>query len=519
MKQTTRFMFLTAIFFAGFVFTAVKMIQCTLLPDKRLSAVNYRIKSPRGNIYDARGRLLAGVSTTSSLYARPDIMSEELKDYIKFYLLETGFFSESDVSNFDRTDRNFVYIKRDMTPSISAPAEALFNALKKEGLIRKDELGITTEESRFYPYPFLSPVVGVLGRDGAGLHGIEYTQNEILDKGYSVKLAIDAEISRIAHEELNRVVQESGAEGGSVGIIDIKTRNILSLVHIGGVSDRSGAVSHIYEPGSVMKMFSAAFAMEQGLASTESPDFDDYSPYKIGSYTFSQPRYGYIPLSEMLTRSANISFARLSSLFSEDDYYLWLSELGFGKRADLPINGIERGILHDTKSWTALSKPMISIGQEIGVTTLQLLIAASVIGGHGLYVDPRIILSVQSPEGEVITIENSDNPKQIFHPQKAKELLYTLENVIDRGTGRQAAIEGVRVAGKTGTGMIAGAEGYGVGRNNTVFAGIFPVDNPSVAIVVAIHNPKGDTRSGGGVSAPLFSNIARRMLISATYLQ
>lgn len=517
MNHTPRFIILTIVFLAGFSFTIAKLIQTTIFPDPRLSSVNYRITQSRGNIYDTRGRLIAGVSSTSSLYARPARLSPELKTYIKSYLLSTGFFSQNELTNFDKNDKNFVYIKRDMTPSIIAPVNLLYDILKDEGYLTNDEIGITSEESRFYPYPFLSPIVGILGRDGFGLYGVEYTQNDLLEQGNSIKLSIDAEISRIAYEELHKVVTESSADAGSVGIINIKTRDITALVQVGTPKSQATSVSHIYEPGSVMKLFTAAFAMEQGLTSTESPNFDDSTPYKVGDYTFSKPRYGYIPLSTMLTYSANISFARLSSQFGADDYYLWLTELGFGKRPNVPLPGIEKGLLQTPENWSALSKPMISIGQEIGVTTLQLLIASSVIGGMGIYQDPRFIVSIRNKENKEVFIETPRVAKQIFHPQKAKELLYTLENVIQKGTGKKATIEGIRIAGKTGTGMIASDEGYDVGRNNAVFIGMFPIEDPTLAIVVAIHNPKGNSRGGGSVAAPLFSDIARRILISSSY--
>ncbi len=513
--MNNRFIMLTIIFIIGFAFTGVKLIQTTIFPDNRLSSVNYRITQPRGNIYDIRGRLIAGVSSTSSLYARPSRIPLEIREFIKQYLLSTGYFSQSEVANFDNIDRNFVYIKRDMTPSILAPVELLYSSLKEEGYLKNDEIGITAEESRFYPYPFLSPIVGILGRDNIGLYGIEYSQDEILKEGNSITLTLDAEISRIAYEELYRVVKDSDADSGSVGIIDIKTRNILALVQVSDQPHYATSISHIFEPGSVMKLFTAAFAMEQGLASTESPTFDDYTPYRVGDYTFSQPRFGQITLSTMLTRSANISFARLSSQFGVDDYHLWLSELSFGQRLNLPLTSLERGILHPPNRWTALSKPMIAIGQEIGVTTLQLLVASSVIGGQGLYMDPKLILSIRNLNNENIVLDPPRNAKQLFHPQKAKELLYALENVVSpQGTGREARVEGVRIAGKTGTGQIADSEGYGTGKNNTVFIGILPIENPNLAIVVSIHNPKGSSRSGGGVSAPLFSDIARRILIS-----
>ncbi|MGL4388758.1 MAG: penicillin-binding transpeptidase domain-containing protein, partial [Brevinema sp.] len=366
--------------------------------------------------------------------------------------------------------------------------------------------------SRFYPYPFLNPILGVLGRDKKGLYGLEYAIDSHLREGHTATLSIDAQISRVVYEELDQVVKASGADSGSVVVISLSNREIVSLVQI-STNNYPISIAHIYEPGSVMKLFTAAFAMEQGIASTISPKFNDAEPYKVGNYTYSKPLYGYINLKTMLQKSANVSFARMSEQFGSHDYYLWLTELGFGKKPNLPLTRLERGILHPPKRWSALSKPMMSIGQEIGVTTLQLAIAASVIGGQGVYIPPILLTSLKDTNSQEV-LKISRTSQQLFHPQKAMELLYASETALQQGgTGAGAAIEGLRIGGKTGTGMIAGSEGYSEGRNNTVFIGILPVENPSLVVVIAVHNPKGSKRSGGGVAAPLFAKIVRRILL------
>jgi len=517
MNERLRFRFLILSIIIAFGFTIIRLAQTTLFPDKRLRTTYARITNPRGNIYDRRGRLIAGVSSTSSLYARPNIMHPKLREYIKNYLLSTGYFSYDEIDNFDKTNKHFVYIKRDMTPSILKPVQLLYDTLYKADYIKKDEIGITAEESRFYPYPFLSPIIGILGRDGIGLYGIEYTLDKTLAKGHHITLSLDADISRIASEELNRIVVNTEADGGSVVIMDITNRAIITLAQISSNSNTPLSLSHIYEPGSVMKMFTAAFAMEQGLASTTTPLFNDHTPFKVGDYTFSKPSFGYIPLSMMLKKSANISFARLANQFGSDDYYLWLTELGFGKKPSLPLTSLEKGILHEPKRWSTLSKHMMALGQEIGVTSIQLLIAASIILGNGQYITPTFITSIKDINGNE-TYTNIKITNQLFHPQKAKELLYTLEGSVSLGgTGVGAMIEDIRIAGKTGTGMIAGVGGYSTGKNNTTFIGILPIENPSLLAVVVVHNPKGHSRSGGGVSAPLFARIIRRILLSTSY--
>lgn len=514
MKESRRFYLLSGFIFLFFGLAAIKLAQVSLFPNERLKTTGMRrTNTARGNIYDRKGRLIAGVSATQSLFARPSRMSAELKNYIKASLSGMLFFTEEDISQLDKMDKNFVYIKRDLTPSLVEPLLALMDDMKKRGWLKNDILGLNAEESRFYPYAFLAPTVGITGRDGVGLYGIEYTYNEVLSKGNSIKLTIDAEFSRIAYEELIKGVASAKAEGGSVIVMDIETRSILAMVQSPG--ETNYAAGYNYEPGSVMKIFSAAFAMETGLATTSSPLFNDRDPYKIGDYTFSKPAFGMIPLSTMLQKSANISFARLASQFGSDDYYLWLTKLGFGQKPKIPLTGIEKGILHPPSRWNSLSKPMISIGQEIGVTTLQLAEAASIIAGGGESYTPILVSSVRSPKDEE-KLEIERERVRLMHPQKARELIYALENgVKPGGTGVRAAVEGVRIAGKTGTGMIADLKGYSSGRNNTVFIGVFPVENPKIAVVVAVHNPQGSSRAGSGVSAPLFSDIIRRIFVAS----
>lgn len=512
MKDEMRFKLLSVIIILCFGMAALKLAHTSLFPDERLkTAVTHRAV-PRGVIFDRKGRLLAGASMTRSLFARSSKISPELKLYIKTVLGNTGYFSAEELSGLDKDDKSFVYIKRGMTPSITEPVLALMDEIKKNGWMKGEGLGLDSEESRFNPYPFLEPVVGVLGRDGKGLSGIEFTMNNVLDQGDSISLTIDAEFSRIAYEELMKGVSTAEADGGSVAIMDIESRSLLALVQSQG--GQNYAMGYNYEPGSVMKIFAASFAMETGLATTSEPLFNDRDPYRIGDYTFDKTAYGMIPLSVMLQKSANISFARMSAQFGADDYHRWLTELGFGRKPKLPLTSLEKGILHPPSKWSALSKPMITIGQEIGVTTLQLVQAASIIAGQGEAIDPILIQSVRSPKGEEKLIIERERMR-LMHPQKARELVYALENAVKPGgTGAKAAVEGIRIAGKTGTGMIAEVGGYSQGRNNTVFIGFFPVDNPKIAVVVAVHNPKGSSsRFGGGVSAPLFAEIVRRLSI------
>lgn len=515
MNKFSRYYFISSIIVIAFSVTLVRLFQTTMFPDKRLN-LNQEASDIRGNIYDRKGRILASASTTKSLFARPKQLAPELREYLKTYFLSTGYFSEQEVENFDKLDRNFVYIKRDMTPSIVKPVKELIALLKQEKYIKSDQLELISEDSRFYPYPCLRPIIGILGRDKSGLFGLEYTIDNYLRKGIGAQTTLDAEISKIAYEELQQAVKNSEADGGSIAAISISNREIIALVQVGSNSAPL-SVSHIYEPGSVMKLFTAAFAMEQGLASTTSPTFNDASPYKIGDYTFSKPLLGYINLRTMLKKSANVSFARLAEEFGSSDYYLWLTELGFGQKPNLPLTQIERGILHPPSKWSSLSKPMMAIGQEIGVTTIQLAIAASMIGAGGIYLPPILLTSLQDSNAQEL-LNMPRTPKQLFHPQKAKELLYALETVVQPGgTASQAAVEGIRIAGKTGTGMIAGEKGYSTGKNNTVFIGFLPIEQPSLVVVVAIHNPKGSSRSGGGIAAPLFAKIIRRIILLEQY--
>ncbi|MGL4561347.1 MAG: penicillin-binding transpeptidase domain-containing protein, partial [Brevinema sp.] len=302
MNHKQRYKFISLVIFLSFSVALLRLFQTTIFPDSRLQFQEQQGQI-RGNIYDRKGRLLAGASMTKALFVRPNKLSSELRTYLKEYFVSLGSFSEQELSNLDKTNKSFVYVKRDITPSVVAPIQKIIDLLKTEKYISNDVLELLSEESRFYPYPFLRPIIGLLGRDKHGLYGVEYAIDNHLRNGTRATLSLDAEISRVAYEELDQVVKNSQADCGSVVVISLSNREILSLVQVNS-NQQPTSISHIYEPGSVMKLFTAAFAMEQGIASTISPKFNDAQPYKVGDYTFSRPLYGYINLKTMLQKSA-----------------------------------------------------------------------------------------------------------------------------------------------------------------------------------------------------------------------
>jgi cell division protein FtsI/penicillin-binding protein 2 len=516
-------------FILFFAILVIRIVGITLFPDARLVRTNIA-PAKRGIIYDRNGRELAVSSSAFSFYARTISLNEDVKDFLYATLKQTGAFSENELKLL-YSNRRFVWIKRKLSPNVREELASLINMLEENKYIQKDELGLIEEEGRFYPSEASADIVGLVGIDNQGLAGIEYSFNNYLNTGYNVHTTIDSQLCSIAYEELKRAMLKHRAEYGSVAIIEVATRDIMALASypIFNPNDLSSLTRDnlksksrglIYEPGSVMKQFSAGFALDKGIASPHHPRFYSPASMQIGEHTFTSARsYGYVDLTEIIQRSLNIGMIQVASRFSNTEFYEFLRKFGFGKRPQLPVTDIEAGILRPPSRWSRLSKYVIAFGQEIGVTTLQLAVASGVVAGGGLYKSPRIVNSVVNQSGEnLYSIETEEY--EVMSYSNSVKLLNIMRNVVSEdGTAIRARVEGIPIAGKTGTGQIARSDGSGYYEYlfNAVFTGYVPAENPKFVIVVAINRPHTPEHTGGDVAAPVFANIVRRMIISTSY--
>lgn len=525
-KRVGIIIFLFAMFFLLLI---VRVISVTLLPDSRLKK-NIHTIVRRGRILDRNGTKLAVASSAYSFYARTDLLNKEIKDFLYTTLIKTGSFSETELQRL-YTLKKFIWIKRKISPNNKLIIAKLIKELKVNKYIENDELGLIEEEGRFYPVDTTASVIGVVGTDNQGLVGLEYSFDTSLSKGYTVYSTVDAQISTIAYEELKRAMSKHKAEAGSIVIVDTKTREILAMVsypiynpnNIKSLTTnniKSKATGYNYEPGSVMKQFSAAYALEKGIASPHYPRYYCPATMKIGEHTFTtSANYGYVDLTQIIQKSMNIGMVQVAKSFNRKNFRKFLVSLGFGQKPSLPLTDMEAGILRGTDNWSHLSKYMIAFGQEIGVTTLQLATAASVVAGEGIYKTPIVVNKVVDKNNKTVYSPKIETHR-VFSATNSHLLLNMMRKVVsENGTAIKAKVEGVAIAGKTGTGQVAksGGGGYSAHLYNAMFIGYAPADNPSVVIIVAINNPHSPEHTGGEVAAPIFANIVRRMIISTPY--
>jgi cell division protein FtsI/penicillin-binding protein 2 len=355
--------------------------------------------------------------------------------------------------------------------------------------------------------------------------------DKYLEKGFSVYTSLDADLSTIAYDELKNAILVNQAESGSAAILSLEDKSILALVNYPSFDPnniknittenlKSLATSFIYEPGSVMKQFSAAFALDKGIAAPGSPVFYCSGAVTIADHDFTcDAAHGRVDLSTIIQKSCNVGMVQLADSFKKIEFYSFLSKFGFGRPVSIPLSDSETGILRPFEKWSGLSKYMISIGQEIGVTTAQLLTAASIIGNEGVYHAPQLVIKIENSQKSNVYIPDNTT-YQVITKDTSEKLLKMMTTVVsENGTALSAKIEGISIAGKTGTGQIARKDGTGYYSDlfNSVFMGYIPSENPRFVVVIAIHKPKGDKHTGGLVAAPTFAGIVRRMIVSTSY--
>jgi cell division protein FtsI (penicillin-binding protein 3) len=425
--------------------------------------------------------------------------------------------------------KSFLYIERKVSTNISDQIKLLNIA----------NLDFKREYKRSYPAgEIISQLLGLTNIDEEGKEGVELQYDASLrgipgvkrilkDKhnrhienikiikspksGTDLTLSIDLRLQHIAHRALERAIIENKAYSGSVILVDAPRGEILAIANypsydnnetfsLNPDSMRNRAIIDMYEPGSSIKPFILARAIDSGLYDLAS--LIDTSPVKIGSRTIRDTReLGEVDLATVLMRSSNAGMSRIGLSLESDALWEMMSDFGFGSYVTDGFPGESRGRLHHHTEWGEIGKATMSYGYGITVTPIQLAQAYSVIANNGLYTP----LSLRKG----LFNEN----KRVINEDTAKTLLSMLEKVVEDGTSKKATVNGYRVGGKSGTAWkTSGAGGYSTDRYRSIFAGIAPIDDPRLVAVVFIEEPTGEFYYGGDVAAPVFSEIISQSL-------
>ena len=496
-----------------------------------LSAVPSQVNlSERGFILDRNGEKLALSLETLSVYARPSEIENKKETATELArVLGTRY---DRVLRMINTNKPFVWIERQVDIALIPSFDEL------------DLKGIYTEKEfrRYYPFGNLaSHVIGFAGIDQEGLEGIEYQFDEVLlprkreerpeahggeetTRGYSVVLTIDRYVQEIVEEELAASYAQTGAQLITALVMRPDTGEILALSNkpdydlnrFGNYPDdliRNKAITDSFEPGSTFKIFISSILFDSGLID-EDDTFECSGEIDVGKVTIHDTgEHGIVNPRQILERSCNVGMVLSVDRIGKSDLFEKLRAFGFGTPTGINLPGEARGILRNPGEWSMLSKYVIAIGQEVSSTPLQIITAAGAIANDGVLMQPRIVKSIERPDGTLIKEYVPLQIRRVLSSETANRMLDILTGVLsDRGTGYNARIEGYSMAGKTGTAQIADREkgGYLEGQFYASFIGFLPVPEPKIVVLVTLDRPTGESY-GGQTAAPVFKHIVERI--------
>jgi cell division protein FtsI (penicillin-binding protein 3) len=317
-------------------------------------------------------------------------------------------------------------------------------------------------------------------------------------------------------------VERSQAKAGSVVVMDPWTGEILALANqptfdpnnykkAGSFAKRNRAVADYFEPGSVFKVFLAAGALEEGVVRPSDRFHGEYGAITVGGVTIrDHEKYGWLTVREILSHSSNVGAIKIGQKLGKSLYYHYISSFGFGSLTGLDLPGETPGLIRRPKGWSALSLPVLSLGQEISATPVQIATAFSAVANGGTLVRPHVVRELRAQDGSVARRVEPVIIRRVVSQQTAQTLLGMLSSVVEEGTGKEAALDQYSVAGKTGTAQkVDPATGrYSQKRVVASFVGAVPVESPRLVILVTIDDPE-TLRWGAAVAAPAFREIAR----------
>jgi cell division protein FtsI (penicillin-binding protein 3) len=499
------------------------------------------ITPKRGAIYDRNMHPLAMSIPVDSAFAVPsEIGDQQLAARLLSGVL--GIPREALEARLE-SSRSFVWIARKLPPDKKEAVEAL----NLKGVY------FQKENQRIYPKRDLaSHVLGFVDVDEKGLGGIEYEldgqirgkSEKIIvmadarqrwfdggeaqrERGANVVLTLDEKIQYIAERELAAAIAKTHAIAGTVVVMNPNTGEILALANWpkfnpNAVNEATAearmnrAVSALYEPGSTFKLITLAAAFDQGITwPGEVFDCENGTVYVAGHRIRDHKPFGLLNVADILAQSSDVGAIKIALRLGAPKFYDYIRAFGFGQPTGVDMPGESKGLLRRLENWSAVSVGSISMGQEVGVTPIQLISAVSAIANGGLLYTPHVIAELR-PGTQVVPAGSppaASQPKRIIRPETAATLRRLMEGVVLNGTGKLAHLAGWTAAGKTGS-----AQKYdpATGRYSATqliasFTGFAPISNPAVTILVSLDSPVGE-HEGGEVAAPVFKRIAEQVL-------
>ncbi|MBE3584894.1 MAG: stage V sporulation protein D [Thermoanaerobacter sp.] len=502
------------------------------------------VEARRGDIYDRNGQLLVTSVSTDSLYAIPYLVKDPRRT------------AEQLASILDMKEERLYQIL-----SRKSCYEWIARKLKPETVEKIKGLNLpglffVEENIRYYEYDSLAAhVLGFTGIDNQGLTGIEKTFDRELQgtrgrivveqdatgrevpgalhkyipprQGNSLVLTLDRTIQQFVERELDRVVEKYNPKLAVIIVMDPRTGEILAMGNRPtfdlknwmtapqGVWDRNPAIWYNYEPGSTFKIITTSAAISEGVVKPDDQFFDPGYIKVADRYIrcWADGGHGSQTFEQVVMNSCNPGFVEVGLRLGKEKFYSYIKKFGFGEVTGIDLPGEASGIMIPLEKATNLNLATMTIGQSIAVTPIQLLTATCAVANGGVLLRPHLVKEIRDPEGNVLKTFQPEVVRRVLDQDKARQVAELLQAVVMKGTGRNAFIDGYRVAGKTGTAQVVGeGGGYVSGKYVASFTGFAPADNPRVAALVMVAEPQGGIYYGSQVAAPVFREVVRDTL-------
>jgi len=549
---TTRLFWLQVVRHSEYVERAQKQQQRT-----------FEVAPRRGILYDRNLRELAMTVQVDSIFAVPSEIEDKKTAAHALAVAvnnpEDKQAREEQIADRLDNGKGFAWVARRVTPE----AATRVKALNLKGVYFQKEF------QRFYPNnQIAAQVLGYVGLDDNGLGGLEGKYDAKLhgvpgkmfaamdarrhvlgsvaqepEPGQNLQLTIDENIQFMAERALDHNMERTHADNGTVVVQDVHTGQILALAirptfnpnqfrHTTPALLKNHAVSDVYEPGSTFKLVTYSAALESHVTTPDDPIDCQGGAITFNGRTIHDDKadhYHVIPVHKALEVSSDVAAVKLALKMGPDNFYRYIHDLGFGSRTGAELPGETRGLLRPAKKWGSTSIGSIAIGQEIGVTPLQLVSMVSTIANGGVYLPPHVLMpppasanGQPAPQLEAQPFKAGgelpdplpSGAHRVFSTLTAAEMRKMMEGVVLFGTGKAAQLNGYSSGGKTGTAqkIDPATHLYSKTMHVASFAGIAPINNPVIAVAVIMDNPKNGSYYGAAVSAPVFAEVAQQAL-------
>jgi len=536
------------VLFSVFILILLKLVNVQIIDSEKYKIAarkqyeNKVILTPsRGLIYDRNMNVLVSNSFEYSFAADPN-MVEKPELIAEIFSKAFGKSKEEYLLKLTSQNTSFIYLERRVDVSKTKGLDTLVMS----GVI------VIKEQKRVYNYGSLaSQVLGFTNVDNKGQSGIELSMESGLagkegfiimqrdgkgnnrpsldfprkdpENGNNVVLTLDINIQGIVEEELSKGVNEFQADCGKVIVMSVKTGEILamasnptfdpnSITIMDTIGMKNAVISDVYEPGSTFKLITAAATLEEKIEDKNSIIATESANEIKGANITDVHGESSMTFQQVIEQSSNVGFSKIALKLGAERFYKYARDFGFGIYNGIELPGEKRGLLKRPIDFSSISLPYMSIGYEVLVNAMQIANAYSAIANNGMMMKSYIVKKEFMSDNKSI-FESKPTPiRQVVSDNTAKSLTSLLVGVVERGTGTDAKIDGVKIAGKTGTAQRIINGTYSSNSHNASFVGYFPAENPQILITVILNNPRSGQYYGGKVAAPIFQKIASRLI-------